>query len=144
MNWGYKIMIFYLIFVAGIILLVYKSSTQNQDLVTPDYYKKELAFQQTIDSKERVNMLSSTPQISLDNKTISIKLPKEMSGVMVEAVVSLYCPSNKDNDFQTIVNTSKGLLEVPIANNCKGNFDLHLQWTAANKEYYYENKLFIQ
>jgi hypothetical protein len=144
MNWGYKIMVFYLIFVAGIILLVYKSSTQNQDLVTPDYYKKELVFQQTIDSKERVNMLSSIPKISIDNKTICINLPKEMSGIMVEAVVSLYCPSNKDNDFQTIVTTSNGLLLVPITNNYKGNFDLHLQWTAAQKEYYYENKLFIQ
>ena len=137
-------MIFYLIFVAGIILLVYKSSTQNQDLVTPDYYKKELAFQQTIDSKERVSQLSAPPLITIENKSIKIQFPKEMTGTMIEAVVSLYCPSNKENDFQTIVTTSNGVLIVPITNNSKGNFDIHLQWTASNKEYYYENKLFIQ
>ena len=49
MNWGYKILMVYVIFIAGILLLVFKSSSQNQDLVTEDYYEQELKYQQKID-----------------------------------------------------------------------------------------------
>ena len=49
MNWGYKIMIVYLVFVAGIAVMVYNSAMQNIDLVTPDYYAKELKYQEKID-----------------------------------------------------------------------------------------------
>ena len=59
MNWGYKILTVYIIFIAGILLLVFKSSTQNQDLVTKDYYEQELKYQQVIDATERANALSS-------------------------------------------------------------------------------------
>ena len=46
MNWGYKILTVYIIFIAGILFLVFKSSNQNQDLVTKDYYEQELKYQQ--------------------------------------------------------------------------------------------------
>ena len=42
MNWGYKIVLVYIVFITGIVTLVYKSSAQNQDLVVNDYYEQEL------------------------------------------------------------------------------------------------------
>jgi len=40
MNWGYKILFVYIAFVAGILAMVFGSSSQKVDLVTPDYYAK--------------------------------------------------------------------------------------------------------
>ena len=41
MNWGKKIAVLYIGFVIMIGFLVYKSTQQNTDLVSDDYYKKE-------------------------------------------------------------------------------------------------------
>ena len=45
MNWGYKIMLAYVVFIAGILFLVFKSSSQKVELVTENYYEQELKFQ---------------------------------------------------------------------------------------------------
>jgi hypothetical protein len=58
MNWGYKILFVYAIFITGILFMVFKSATQKMDLVTPDYYAKELKYQEKIDESNRVNALS--------------------------------------------------------------------------------------
>ena len=60
MNWGYKILLVYVVFVAGIMFLVFKSSSQKMDLVTTDYYAKELKYQQKIDAMNKVQKLSDT------------------------------------------------------------------------------------
>ena len=44
-NWGWRIVILYSGFVLLILFLVYKTTTVNDDLVTTDYYAKELKFQ---------------------------------------------------------------------------------------------------
>ncbi|MGL6269890.1 MAG: FixH family protein, partial [Chitinophagaceae bacterium] len=57
-NWGYKIAVFYLVFIAGIMFLVIKSSRQQMDLVTTDYYAQELKYQDKIDQSKRADGLS--------------------------------------------------------------------------------------
>ena len=42
MSWGTKILIVFILFVGGILFMVIKSSIQKTDLVTTDYYAKEL------------------------------------------------------------------------------------------------------
>jgi predicted dehydrogenase len=49
MNWGYKIMLVYLVFISGMLFMAFKSSEQDIELVTEDYYAKELVYQQKID-----------------------------------------------------------------------------------------------
>ncbi len=53
-------MLVYLVFVAGILFFVYKSSRQNEDLVTQDYYGEEIQYQKKIDQTARTNALSDT------------------------------------------------------------------------------------
>ena len=64
MNWGYKILMVYILFVAGIMVMVFMSSTQNTDLVTTDYYEKELVYQQKIDQISRTSALSAKVAIT--------------------------------------------------------------------------------
>ena len=41
MNWGYKIIVVYAVFISGMLFLAFKSTEQNIQLVTEDYYTKE-------------------------------------------------------------------------------------------------------
>lgn len=57
LNWGWRISILYSGFVVFMLFMVFKTTTVKDDLVTPDYYAKELEYQQHIDKQERANQL---------------------------------------------------------------------------------------
>ena len=52
-NFGVKVVIFYLAFVTLILTLVFKCINNKSELVTKDYYAKELAFQNRLDASAR-------------------------------------------------------------------------------------------
>jgi len=80
MNCGYKILIVYAVFVSGIMFLVFKSFSQKMDLVTTDYYAKELKYQQKIDETNRVNTLSAPLICEIKDDELIIVFPKDFSG----------------------------------------------------------------
>ncbi len=144
MNWGYKILTVYIIFVAGILFLVFKSSFQNQDLVVPDYYEQELKFQQRIDETERANALSKEVTYEIREKEIIINFPPEMKGIFVTAHVLLYCTADKNKDIKQKLTTQDGEIKLALPPINKGLHELKINWEANGKTYYYGQKIFIQ
>jgi|LakMenEpi03Oct11_1017367.scaffolds.fasta_scaffold07218_2 hypothetical protein len=143
MNWGYKIIAVYVLFVAGIVFLVIKSSMENTDLVTSDYYEKELKYQQTIEQQKRASQLSSDVKINVKDHTLEIVLPEEMNRQEVKADVLLYCASDKRKDIHRQLDTKNAILYLPIQADTKGSFDVKLNWTANGNSFYSETKLLI-
>ncbi len=144
MNWGKKILLVYLVFVGGIMFLVYKSVIQKEELVIPDYYKKELAFQHTIEERNRAEALSKRVEFDLKGDSLLIHFPKEMKNISLATEVDLYCPSNKENDRLFTCNTQAAFLSISIKEVPKGYYEIHLRWIAQQKGYYVEDKLFVQ
>ena len=142
MNWGYKILMVYAFFVAGILFLVFKSSSQKMDLVTTDYYEKELKYQQKIDETNRVNALSAQVSCEIKNGDLIIIFPKDFAGKNVTGEATLYCPSDEDKDATQKFNILDTALIVPIPSK-KNAYELHLSWQANGLNYYYEKKIFI-
>lgn len=143
MNWGYKILLVYGVFVLGIGFLVVKSSTQKMDLVTTDYYNKELKYQEKIDAVDRVTHLSGDVKYEITNNMLHISFPKDFDGKKIEGEVTLYCPSNEDKDIRHKFSTGDTCMTMPINGNTKGNYQLQLTWRADHIDYYLERKLFI-
>lgn len=143
MNWGYKILTVYIIFIAGILFLVFKSSTQNQDLVTKDYYEQELKYQQVIDDTERANALSSEVKFELKKDEIAISLPKEMTGKKISAHILLYCTADKSKDIISDQVTETGMMHLSLPSKNKGLHELKINWQADGSSYYFEEKIMI-
>ena len=143
MNWGYKILIVYMIFIGGIGFLVFKSTMQNQDLVTPDYYEQELKYQQKIDEIQRSNQLSASVKYELKNGVIDIIFPKEMKDKEVTAQVLLYCIADKikDTKKEFTTNTAAIAFNLPAAN--KGLHELQINWQSQGVTYYYKDKILV-
>jgi hypothetical protein len=142
MNWGYKIFVVYAIFIAGILFMVFKSATQKIDLVTTDYYAKELKYQEKIDESNRVKALSEALQYQLKDNTITINFPKDFAAKKITGTVNLYCPSNEAKDITQNFSLQDAALIIKTAN--KGQHELHISWQAAGVTYYFEKKIFIQ
>lgn len=141
MSWGYKILVVYLTFVAGIAVLVIKSSNQKVDLVTPDYYAKELKFQQQIDAVKRTEALTDPVKYEVVNRKIIISFSSEFAAKNLKVSVQLYCPSDDKRDIVKNIETTEGtvVLDVPSIN--RGSHELHVSWQSEGKAYYYESRL---
>ena len=63
LNWGTRITVLYLGFVALIVFLVAGSMRQSFDLVSPDYYQKELEYQSVIEAGKNQAAVSSPVKV---------------------------------------------------------------------------------
>lgn len=136
-------MIVYLLFVVGIVVLVLKSSNQKIDLVTPDYYAKELKHQDKIDAISRTKALSSKVKFEIANNTLIITLPAEFNSKDLSGEVLLYCPADNNKDIKKTFTTSNSTTSVELPSGIKGAYDFQLSWRLESREYYFEEKLFL-
>jgi hypothetical protein len=143
MNWGYKILFVYAIFVTGILFMVFKSSTQKMDLVTTDYYAKELKYQDKIDEANRVNALSEKVQYQLINNQVIISFPKDFAGKKITGNVLLYCTADENKDIKKDFAIKDEPLKITITPANKGLHELHISWQVDDLAYYYENKIML-
>jgi hypothetical protein len=143
MNWGYKILFVYIAFVLGILLMVYKSSTQKVDLVTADYYARELKYQDKIDETTRANALSLPVKCEIINGDLTITFPKDFAGKKLSGQVVLYCPSNENKDLITPFSIEDSILTIHLPAANKGLHEIQISWMAESLKYYFQQKLFI-
>lgn len=144
MSWGYKIMLVYIVFIAGVMLLVFKSSSQKVELVTEDYYEQELKFQQKIDQAERAQALSVPMKYVVENNRIAVWFPPEMKGKKIEAQVLVYFVADQARDRTYMLTTDTAVVFIELPENNKGNYELKMDWKAENTSYYSEYKFFIK
>ena|SRR5664279_3222110 len=143
MNWGYKILLVYLVFVTGILFLVFKSSSQKIDLVTTNYYEKELKYQQTIDAAKRGNSLSEPVKCIIKDNNFIVQFPKDFEGKKLSGQVVLYCPSDEEKDILHNFSVNDALVAVPIPPATSKHYELHLSWQVDGISYYFEQKIVI-
>lgn len=143
MNWGTKILIVYITFVAGIVFMVFKSSTQNTDLVTTDYYAKELKYQEKIDEIKRTAALSAPPEYHINDNAITIIFPKDFAGKQLAGEVVLYCPSDEQKDLKKNFSLKDESLQMQIPAGSRGLYELHVSWQEGGVSYYFEKKIMI-
>lgn len=92
-NWGGKIIITFILFFIVMGNLVYRSATEDHQLVAPDYYQQEVAFQDVIDQKQKAKELGVSWKEH--NGTLCLLNP---TADLLEGKVMLYRASNKDWD----------------------------------------------
>jgi hypothetical protein len=143
MNWGYKILAVYGLFVVGIMFMVFKSSNQKMDLVTADYYGKELKYQQVIDQSQRTSELSEALRYEVKDGQLEVVFPKDFAGKKITGNVELYYPADETRDVKKDFSLQDAMFTMPVGAGNKGQYELHINWQADGKDYYFETKIFI-
>ncbi|MEP7142642.1 MAG: FixH family protein [Ferruginibacter sp.] len=143
MNWGYKIIVVYAVFVAGMLLLAYKSSKQNIELVTEDYYAKELVYQQKIDETKRTALLSAPVNINVIHHELTIHFPKDFTSKKITGEFTLYCPSDEKKDMHRQFTVTDTAVSITVPGNYLGLHYVKINWSAGGVNYYYEQKIII-
>ena len=144
MSWGNKLVVVFILFALFIGTMVYKAYNTHFDLVSKDYYKEELRYQDKIDGMNNAAKLRDV-RISESASAITIYLPKGQNGDSLKGEAFFYCITDEQNDkkFPLLVDSS-AILVVPKSTLKKGPYQLKLNWVKGKETYYNEQKLAIQ
>ena len=142
-HWGYKIMIVYLFFVLGMVVLVIKSTMQKFELVQPDYYADELKYQTFIDASQRAKNFQVELNVQKQTGKLNIMLPKEFSNKRVTGKAHLYYAADIQKDIVKKFDTNNGTFTIETFSTTKGNYTLKLEVMKEGVSYYYEQKIFL-
>ena len=145
LNWGTGIAIAFLIFAAGILVMVYVSMNREIDLVSDDYYQQELRHQDQIESTKRSNVLSEQPSVVVSNTTLTLKLPKEFAGGKTSGTLTFYRPADRKRDFTVPLKLdSAGAQLVSTSTLQRGLWRIKIRWSQLSQTYYHEEPIMVQ
>lgn len=144
MNWGTGLAIVLGLFIVFILYFVIRISTEDKydyDLVTEEYYKKELVFQKEMDDETNSNSLEN----NITGKKIAqgwlLTFPKNIDYSKITGTVTLYRPSNKKLDFQIPLILSNSEMIIPDERLVPGRWNTIVQWNYDGEDYLYKNEI---
>ena len=144
LNWGTGIVIAIIAFMSFIMYFVISMSTgenYNHDLVSEEYYKKELEFQGNINATKNAKELNENIKIKRIPEGLKIYFPKEFNPKNIKGKVFLYRPSNKQLDFEIPISISNTYLLVPEKRLLGGRWNIIVSWDYKNKAYLFEKEI---
>ena len=140
-NWGTGIVLAFIGFISFIMYFVLNmnfNDKYNHDLVTEDYYKVELAYQNDINKQNNAKTLKENISYTKTSEGLRIQFPKSFDVKKITGNVFLYRPSNKHLDFETPISLSEHYLLVPDKRLLDGRWDITVDWQYNGKPYLYK------
>ena len=142
LNWGVSIGIIYVGFMIVMLGVVIASRQHDVNLVSPDYYQKELDFQSEIDATKNTLDLAGKIKIDYDGQHIILDMPSFNSSA--KGFVTLFRSSDHNldqrlplaiSDDSKMVISTKGLK--------KGVWIVKLEWESNGKKYQFKDSVFL-
>lgn len=143
-NWGKGLVVGMLAFMSFILYLVITMSTDKKyshDLVTEEYYAKEMAYQKEIDAEENVLSLSNKITGERTPEGWLLTFPKELQKPSHSGEVFLYRPSNKQLDFQFPLELSGQNLLIPDNKLIDGRWNITIDFQHEGKNFLYKEAI---
>jgi hypothetical protein len=141
-NWGVRIVILYVGFVALIVTLIILSSGVNNELESKDYYAKELAYQDKIDATQNENKLAQTINYEISGKQFILSLNATELNPSLSGVVFFYRPSEKALDKEYPIQfDSSGQQVIDLSKFKNGVYKVQITWKNNSINYYKEGTI---
>lgn len=145
MNWGHKITIVIILFLVGMLGMVYYASIQDNEMIDDHYYQKELVYQEVIDAKQNLANLSGNNLINQTMYEVVITLPTGSYEKLESGNIELLRNDNQSKDVQLKIEPngsnrrtiSKSLLS-------KGVYKARIKWNSGGITYYKEESVFVE
>jgi hypothetical protein len=140
MHFGKWIVISFVIFALFIGTLVTLCVREDISLVSKDYYKEELEYQQQLQRLNNTENLQQKPIIKFTGHELKISWGEVIK--IEKGEMKLFCPSNANLDKQfNLQPESEQTFEMISLK--KGLYKVKLFWSMGGKEYYYEQEIYI-
>lgn len=143
MNWGNTLMVVFIAFAGLMAMLVYKAVTAKFELVTKDYYRDELRFQEQIDGAANA---AAAGELSLiqSSSVISLQMPQALDSSTAEGEIWFYCKNDAAKDRKIFARIINGKCSFDRSMLQQGSYEMKLKIVTGNKHYYYSKKIAIE
>jgi len=143
-NWGKGIVVGLSLFMGFILYLVITLSVNNKysfDLVTEEYYAKEMAYQTEIDAETNTHNLNSKIQGERIEAGWLLSFPEELKSDLIKGNVTLYRPSNEKLDFDLPLKLTNSKMLIPNNRLIEGRWNIIIQFYQNGEEYLYKKSI---
>jgi len=137
-NWGTGIFIAIVMFMIFILSFVYKSiaiDKYQHELVSEDYYKDELHYQQDIDKLNNAAKLDQNIALNNSEKGITIIFPDDMDFKQIKGKIIFQKLSNKKLDFTKDITLESHRFLIPDSVLVPGKWVIRIDWNYNGEEY---------
>jgi hypothetical protein len=142
MNWGKWIIVAFIMFALFIGILVTVCVREDITLVSKEYYKDELVYQDQMTREANTNALNERPTISVNNNQLQIsysRFPEISKGEL-----KLFRPSDAALDQQFAIDgTDETEQSFIIKNPTHGFYRARMSWEQEGKEFFLEQIIIL-
>ncbi len=146
LNFGHGILMIILLFMTGILILVYKCSKQQVDPVSSSYYEQELKYSEQIIKRENSLQLIDDLKIGYDqnNHVVIFNFPAVADLRNLTGNINFYKPDNATLDFSKSIDADGQFKQaVETSGMAHGYWNVKVNWSSGSTPYYSETKIFI-
>ncbi len=136
MNPGKWIVVAFVLFTLFIATLVVVCVRQDMPLVSADYYKQELAYQNQIERIKNTEQLNQKPVIVATRN--AMKVTFDSTQHVQQGEFQLFCPSNARMDRTFALTPHAREFDTAVSGLTSGMYRVKLFWTMDGKDYYQE------
>ncbi|TPG58443.1 FixH family protein [Hymenobacter nivis] len=145
--WPYAIIATFVLFASYIGYMVQQALRTDVELVSPNYYQQELAYQQRMESVARTVALPAPVQIRYEAaaQRLTLELPAALAGPGMRGQVHFFRPSDQKLDFTLpfVPTGQPGRQQLSTARLRPGHWWLRLDFKANGQAYFIEQELSI-
>jgi hypothetical protein len=144
MSWGWKIALGYTGFVIFILYMVYRAVGVDFELVAPDYYSLEIAFQDQINKRENAVRAGYDVEIFAESDGVALQFKDFKIQDNWSGTVTFFRPSDStlDRTFEWKMN-ERGMMFLDKKHFERGHYTFKADWTEGDKTFYIEKPIFI-
>lgn len=143
MSWGVKIALLYIGFITLILTLVIRSVTQSADLEYPDYYAREVKFQDQIDGKSALQNTGVSPSINATPESVNLAMPSKLTQAPFNGSVTFSRADDAALDRTFTLDSTDSLFVYARKEFVGGLYTVRVDWSSAGEKYYYESAIYV-
>jgi len=145
-NWGTGIvigMLCFMIFILQYVIRVQTDSKFDNELVTEQYYEKEIEVDDNYQKEKNLNELGNKFNVSAVSEGIVIQFPEDFDYHNIQGNISLYRPSDQKMDADITIELSSSAMLIPKNALADGRWDIIVNWQYQGKAYYKKESIFL-
>lgn len=145
-TWGTGIVIAMLAFMIFILSFVYKSIAMDEyqhELVSEDYYKEELHYQEEIDKLNNSNSLSKNIELVNSKEGILVSFPEDLKQESIVGSIYFQRLSNEKLDFTEQIKLTNHQQLIPVEKLVSGKWIIKIDWESEQGKYLFKETWFF-
>jgi len=145
LHWGWSILLVYLTFMLVFLFYFWRSfkELESNELVTKDYYNKELVYGDVVTKRQNADTMRVAVQIINTGNGLKIKFPDYV--LPVKGKIELYKPDNSKLDNKISLQLDEnGTQIIESSQLIPGRWNVSIDWQSHNVPYFLEKKMTLK